>query len=485
MWASWADFGGRKFLYLISLVIFIASCTLLAALPGHIAVLFTLRVVQAFGASSVQSLGAGTVADTTEPKNRGSAIAFFMLGPQLGPILGPVLGGVIASSGSWRWIFAFLAFLGAIVFLLILFMLPETLRCLVGNGSLYGEHTWFVKPHLRQKRLVAPGDARFPSPPKPSLKGYLQLMSYPPVSLVSINAGLLFATYYGIVVTLSQKLTHAYGFTTLESGAAFLVPGSSLVLGSLTSGRLSDKLRRKYKERHPDAHVIPENRLPIQIFGVILSMMGVLGYGWMVHFHLHVAGVLAFTFLAGFGMTWVFVTNTTYLTECSPGMPASLVAIASFFRNMGATISSVVIEPLVTKMTFGWCFTGLALVDLFSVGMVIILMLKGPEWRKKLDEAKSAKAAKGPQVKDATSSAQPSLANNEKAQEVDGVKSKEVNVSVRSSAEGSAEDSPNHPSTSSSDTNNLHPVMAQSPNIPNNKRSRFSSKSLKAQLHRN
>lgn len=392
MWASWADFGGRKFLYLISLLIFIAANIFMSALPSHIAVLFVFRVIQAFGASSVQSLGAGTVADTVEPKGRGSAIAMFMLGPQLGPILGPVIGGAIASNGHWRWIFAFLAFLASIIYLVILFFLPETLRCLVGDGSAYSEHKWLVKPHLRQERLIEEGNPKYPKPPKPSLKGYLKLMAYPPVLLVSINAGLLFATYYGLVVTLSQKLTHDYGFTTAQSGAAFLAPGCSLILGSLTSGRISDKLRKIKKERHPDVEIIPENRLPIQIFGVILSMVGILGYGWMIHFHLHVAGVLIFAFLAGFGMTWVFVTNTTYLTECSPGLPASLVAIASFFRNMGAAIASVVIDPLVKKMTFGWCFTGLALIDLFSVAMVIALMVKGPEWRKKLEESKKAAA---------------------------------------------------------------------------------------------
>lgn len=114
----------------------------------------------------------------------------------------------------------------------------------------------------------------------------------------------------------------------------------------------------------------------------------------MVHFHSHVAGVLIFTFLAGFGMTWVFVTNTTYLTECSPGLPASLVAIASFFRNMGAAISSVVIDPLISKMTFGWCFTGLALIDLFSVLMVAVLIVKGPAWREKLEAKKKETLAK-------------------------------------------------------------------------------------------
>lgn len=199
----------------------------MAALPANIGILFAFRVVQAFGASSVQSLGAGTVADTTEPKNRGSAIAMFMLGPQLGPILGPILGGAIASNGQWRYIFAFLAAFGAFVWLLIVFLLPETLRCLVGDGSAYGEIKWFVKPHLRQKCLIDEGDIRYPKPPKPSLKGYLKLMTYAPVSLVSINAGLLFATYYGLAVTLSSRLTDDYGFTVAQTGAAYLVPGKN------------------------------------------------------------------------------------------------------------------------------------------------------------------------------------------------------------------------------------------------------------------
>jgi MFS family permease len=427
MWAAWADFGGRKFLYMISLLIFIATCILLAALPAHIGILFAFRVVQAFGASSVQSLGAGTVADTIEPRKRGSAIAYFMLGPQLGPILGPILGGAISSGGSWRWIFGFLAIIGAVVWLTIFFFLPETLRCLVGDGSVYKKGSWVTKPQLRQARLIEKNDPRYPRPPKPSLRGYLRLMSYAPVTLVSVNAGLLFATYYGLAVTLAQQLKNTYGFTTAQTGAAYLVPGCSLVLGSLSSGRLSDRLRARRKARHPDRPMIPEHRLPIQIFGVLLSMAGILGYGWMVHFKLHVAGVLIFTFLAGFGMTWVFVTNTTYLTECAPGVPASLVAIASFFRNMGAAIASVVIEPLIKRMTFGWCFTGLALIDLFSVTMVVILMVKGSKWRQQLEEKKrlAAQAAKAKTEKSVIITEQPaSAATSKNAAEGDNLTKK-------------------------------------------------------------
>lgn len=106
-WASHADYAGRKPLYIISLIIYIAANILLAALPANLAALFILRIVQAFGAASVLSLGAGTVADLVEPKNRAAAMSIVLLGPQLGPVLGPLLGGALTEA-SWRWIFGFL-----------------------------------------------------------------------------------------------------------------------------------------------------------------------------------------------------------------------------------------------------------------------------------------------------------------------------------------------------------------------------------------
>lgn len=80
----------------------------MAALPANLAAIFILRVIQGVGAAAGLSLGAGTVADITEPKDRASAISVVLLGPQLGPVLGPLLGGAITGSASWRWTFGFL-----------------------------------------------------------------------------------------------------------------------------------------------------------------------------------------------------------------------------------------------------------------------------------------------------------------------------------------------------------------------------------------
>lgn len=107
-WASQADYAGRKPLYIISLLVYIAANILLAALPANLAALFILRIVQGFGAASVLSLGAGTVADIIEPKKRASAMSMVLLGPQLGPVLGPLLGGALTGGANWRWTFWFL-----------------------------------------------------------------------------------------------------------------------------------------------------------------------------------------------------------------------------------------------------------------------------------------------------------------------------------------------------------------------------------------
>lgn len=77
-------------------------------MPKNIAALMILRILQAFGASSVSSVGAGTVADLVETEKRATAISIFLLGHQLGLNVGPPIGGAITNAGSWRWMFGFL-----------------------------------------------------------------------------------------------------------------------------------------------------------------------------------------------------------------------------------------------------------------------------------------------------------------------------------------------------------------------------------------
>ena len=69
-------------------------------------------------------------------------------------------------------------------------------------------------------------------------------------------------------------------------------PGLSLVAGSMISGRVSDFHLRVYTQRNPGTAPNPERRLRLQIPGIVLSIIGVLLFGWFCEFHIHVAGII-------------------------------------------------------------------------------------------------------------------------------------------------------------------------------------------------
>src|SRR5579862_6190607 len=64
---------------------------------------------------------------------------------------------------------------------------------------------------------------------------------------------------------------------------------------------------------------------------------------------------------AVFGMTCVFITTTSYLTESSKKIPATLVTLASLFRNPAAAVAAGVVAPLTEQMGVGWRFTDMEL----------------------------------------------------------------------------------------------------------------------------
>jgi MFS family permease len=120
----------------MTLFIYVMSCIGLAFAPNYTTLLI-LRMLQAFGSSSVIAIGAGTIGkernqgqfvcishsaflahthpffipgicvckqtgDIAGPSERGGYMGIYGLGSMLGPILGPVMGGTISSTLGWR-----------------------------------------------------------------------------------------------------------------------------------------------------------------------------------------------------------------------------------------------------------------------------------------------------------------------------------------------------------------------------------------------
>jgi hypothetical protein len=110
------------------------------------------------------------------------------------------------------------------VYALILFCLPETLRCLVGNGSVYANSGWFVRPRFRQKQLVA--DGLYPKPPKPSVAGLFKVLTFVPNFILSFTSAFNFSGLSAMYVVFPRVWQTKYGWDGNETGYAYLAPGS-------------------------------------------------------------------------------------------------------------------------------------------------------------------------------------------------------------------------------------------------------------------
>ncbi|KAH7032156.1 major facilitator superfamily domain-containing protein [Macrophomina phaseolina] len=134
IWGPIADCVGRRQVLVWTLMLFLLSNIGLALSPS-IPVLTALRFFQAAGCSSTISIGAGVIADIAPASERGGFTGTFAGVRQVSVAIGPVIGGIIAGTLGFRAVFWFLVICAGIVVGLVAVFLPETLRCVAGDGS--------------------------------------------------------------------------------------------------------------------------------------------------------------------------------------------------------------------------------------------------------------------------------------------------------------------------------------------------------------
>lgn len=85
-WSSFSETMGRRTIYVFSFALFFLW-NVLAAVSTNVAMLIIMRLLGGGAAASVQAVGAGTIADIWEVRERGRAMGIFYLGPLMGPLV--------------------------------------------------------------------------------------------------------------------------------------------------------------------------------------------------------------------------------------------------------------------------------------------------------------------------------------------------------------------------------------------------------------
>lgn len=99
-----SDIFGRRRLYLMSIVVFLAGSAL-CGIAQNIDQLIAFRAIQGIGGGGIGAITFAMIAELVPPRERGKYIGFFTGAYALSSVAGPLIGGWVVENASWRWIF--------------------------------------------------------------------------------------------------------------------------------------------------------------------------------------------------------------------------------------------------------------------------------------------------------------------------------------------------------------------------------------------
>ncbi|OZJ03507.1 hypothetical protein BZG36_05050 [Bifiguratus adelaidae] len=396
MWGSLADVWGRRPIYICCFVIYIGACVGLALVPNYGGLLI-LRMVQAFGGSSVIAIGSGTIGDIATRNERGGYMGLFGLGPTFGPILGPVIGGALAQTLGWRSIFWLLAIASFVVLIPMVLFLPETLRSLIGNGSGYANPTlsqFYKKHHQPEKWALAHSTATTSTGPKNRSRSYpnplksLLLLFEKDVALVVFYLALVYAVFYAMQSSVSLLFATIYGLNDLEIGLTFIASGVGCMVGTFATGKIMDRdyrvILRPLEANAPEvkdrgkldpSFPIEAARMRSTWICMIILYICVILYGWMLEMRVHLAVPLVLQAIMGYCTTAIFNAISTLLVDLFPGSSASVSATNNLARCTLGAVATVVVQPAIDGIGVGWAFT------VFGIIIVVATVLPFLEYK--------------------------------------------------------------------------------------------------------
>ncbi|UYQ61972.1 MFS transporter [Streptomyces peucetius] len=393
--ARLGDRRGKRRVLLASLAVFGAG-TVLAALAWSFPVLLLARAAQGAGAAALP-LSFGLVSALLPPRRigHGLGIVSSMIGAGTG--LGFVVGGLLVDHASWRWMFAVLAGVIAVAFLLVARWIPSdtgrryepqdalgtillslglvALLIAITQGSQAG---WLSAPVLGLfitaaafLTALAVAEKRTPHPllePRVFLDR--------PMLLTHCAAALFYAAaliFFLLVPTLAQLPTNgpegaAQGFGFTVTGAGLLMLPSALL--QVLVAPLVPALERTLGHRAP------------LLGGLSLVLAGSLA---LALWHATPVQVLADSLLLGTGAALSFAALPSLVVRFAPG---HAVATANGLNTVVRTVGGVIGTQVAIAILSAHSVTGSALPggraftvvfvlgSLFAaVGVVVVLLL--------------------------------------------------------------------------------------------------------------
>lgn len=382
-WATLSEQKGKRTTYIVTFCLFIIF-NLAAAVSVSPAMFIVMRLLVGATSSPVQALGAGSVADLWDLEERGRAMGVFLLGAMTGNVIGPIVGGALGSRWGWRSTQYFMAIYGGVVWLWVVFFLPET----SATGRSRRRHA-DESGSCKRRRGVLASAGRFCLGVLVTLAKpikLIQLLRFPPILITVCYTGINFAAYYFVMVVIQATFsTEPYSYPVIIVGLLYLPNAAGSVLAATLGGRWTDRVMvrkaiaagRFGADQKPKPK--PQDALGLNIWSAaLLFPAAILVSGWTAERVMPVSLVANFFFALG-NMLVQNITTVT-LTELVPGRPAAGVALSNLVRNTLGAIACMVTQPLLGAVGVGWLSTIVAILCGISASCIWLLQRNATRW---------------------------------------------------------------------------------------------------------
>ncbi|PGH02361.1 hypothetical protein GX51_04669 [Blastomyces parvus] len=395
IWGAFSEYQGRRIVYLSSFIIFTGACVGLAKTSNY-SQLMALRCLQSIGSASTIVVGTGVLGDITTREERGGYMGYFQAGQMLPLAIGPILGGLFADSFGWRSIFWFLAIYSAAFLVFLGLSLPETLRSLVGNGSIPARGISkcplaYFQPH--QAAQGSQQDSAQTSTTEISndeqsfnFFGPIRIVLSLEITFAIVFVSICYALWQMTLTAQSTLLKQTYNLNDTQLGLTYVANGVGCMVSTASTGRFLDVDFKRIKSKYSGpAHRFPLERARLRTawFWACVQSASILTFGWTLDKNIHISVPIISTLIVGWATTSIQCLVFTFLVDVYTERAATAAAALNLFRCLLGGGGAAAVFPIIKGIGIGWTFTLLAGTVLLGLGFLGVQFVYGPRWREK------------------------------------------------------------------------------------------------------
>eukprot|EP01095_Lingulamoeba_sp_RSL-Kostka_P014855 TRINITY_DN6634_c0_g1_i1.p1 TRINITY_DN6634_c0_g1~~TRINITY_DN6634_c0_g1_i1.p1 ORF type:complete len:473 (-),score=127.55 TRINITY_DN6634_c0_g1_i1:186-1604(-) len=287
VWGPVSDKYSRKWV-ITGCMFFAIFMAYAQALARHIWWLFVFRIFWSIPISGLFVVVAGIISDTFPPEKRGFAMGLRGLPMLFSAIFASPLGGLLVYYFSWRSTVLLVSVLCTILFLLNLYLVPETLD----------------KQEAKKKKLNL-------------LEPIFLIFNHKIFIVILMQCGSIISMFI-MLIAMPIALPKVYDSSSLVVGFSLLPFGIGAVLGGVVGGKLSDITAKKYGAGR---------RLIPSFVGLVLCSITVILFGWS--FELSIWYPITLMGLSGFARSIAGPGIITYSISVAPRSAAAVNACLS------------------------------------------------------------------------------------------------------------------------------------------------------------